>query len=140
MTVGHETIDELAEARERREGEHYDAELEWRYCQEQARESEDWSAEDYKQLLDGIRATAAKICPEQIDDSEVIQPELGACLRKARIRAGLSRLEVAKRMDAYYADTVRLEEGREKKPGWDQLQQYAEAINCRLRLTLEPLQ
>lgn len=64
--------------------------------------------------------------------------ELARTLIKARVEAGLTQAQVAKRMKTSQAAIARMEGGK-VKPSANSLERYAKAIGRRLRISFEPL-
>ena len=62
-----------------------------------------------------------------------------AAVAKARMRAGLSQAELAKRMKTTQSTVARLESGR-GKPSTRTLQRFAKATGHKLKITFEPLE
>lgn len=139
MTAKHEAIDELAEARERKEGAEYDAARHEALLRSQAEDIASRTGACPDQMATALRGILEGARKDRDQDPEPREnAELGLALAQARMRAGLSRIQVAKRIDTFYGFVKRLEEGRVANPKWTLLQQYAEVTNSRLRLTLEP--
>ena len=63
---------------------------------------------------------------------------LVAAVAKARLRAGLSQTQLAKRMKTTQSAIARLESGR-AKPSTRTLQRFAEATGHRLKISFEPV-
>lgn len=63
---------------------------------------------------------------------------LAAAVAKARLRAGLSQVELAKRMKTTQSTIARLESGR-GKPSTRTLQNFARATGHRLKISFEPI-
>lgn len=63
---------------------------------------------------------------------------LAAAVAKARLRAGLSQVQLAKRMKTTQSTIARLESGR-GKPSTRTLQNFAKATGHRLKITFEPI-
>jgi ribosome-binding protein aMBF1 (putative translation factor) len=63
---------------------------------------------------------------------------LAAAVAKARLRAGLSQVELAKRMKTTQSTIARLESGR-GKPSTRTLQNFAKATGHRLKISFEPI-
>lgn len=62
---------------------------------------------------------------------------------KARINAGLTQEEVAQRMNTTKSAVSRLEHGggrQQHSPSLATLRKYAEAVGCRLEISLHPLE
>lgn len=139
MTVRHKAIDELAEARERKEGAEYDAARREALLRSQAEDIASRTGACPDQMATALRGI---VRAARTDHDQQAAPqenaELGRVLAQARRRAGLNRVQLAKRIDTFYGVVQHLEEGRVTDPDWALLQQYADATNSRLRLTLEP--
>lgn len=63
---------------------------------------------------------------------------LAAAVAKARLRAGLSQAELARRMKTTQSTIARLESGR-GKPSTRTLDRFAKATGHRLKITFEPM-
>ena len=63
---------------------------------------------------------------------------LARTLIKARVDAGLTQAQVARRMKTSQAAIARMEGGK-VKPSTSSLERYAKALNKRLRISFEPL-
>jgi len=63
---------------------------------------------------------------------------LAAAVAKARIRAGLSQTQLAKRMKTTQSTVARLESGR-GKPSTRTLTRFAKATGHRLKISFEPV-
>lgn len=63
---------------------------------------------------------------------------LAAAVAKARIRAGLSQIQLAKRMKTTQSTVARLESGR-GKPSTRTLGRFAKATGHRLKISFEPV-
>jgi ribosome-binding protein aMBF1 (putative translation factor) len=63
---------------------------------------------------------------------------LAAAVAKARIRAGLSQAELARRMKTTQSTVARLESGR-GRPSTRTLDRFAKATGHRLKITFEPM-
>jgi transcriptional regulator with XRE-family HTH domain len=61
-----------------------------------------------------------------------------AAVAKARVRAGLSQTQLAKRMKTTQSAIARLESGR-ARPSTRTLQRFAEATGHRLKISFEPV-
>jgi ribosome-binding protein aMBF1 (putative translation factor) len=61
-----------------------------------------------------------------------------AAVAKARLRAGLSQTQLAKRMKTTQSTIARLESGR-GKPSTRTLQRFAKATGHRLKISFEPV-
>ena len=74
------------------------------------------------------------LLPDDVPDDALI-----AAVAKARMRAGLSQAELAKRMKTTQSTVARLESGR-GKPSTRTLQRFAKATGHKLKITFEPLE
>jgi transcriptional regulator with XRE-family HTH domain len=63
---------------------------------------------------------------------------LAAAVAKARLRAGLSQGELARRMDTTQSTVARLESGR-GRPSTRTLDRFAKATGHRLKISFEPV-
>lgn len=63
---------------------------------------------------------------------------LAAAVAKARIRAGLSQAELARRMKTTQSTVARLESGR-GRPSTRTLDRFAKATGHRLKISFEPM-
>jgi predicted transcriptional regulator len=63
---------------------------------------------------------------------------LAHTLIKARVDAGLTQAQIARRMKTSQAAIARMEGGK-VKPSTSSLERYAKALNKRLRISFEPL-
>ena len=63
---------------------------------------------------------------------------LAAAVAKARVRAGLSQAELARRMKTTQSTVARLESGR-GRPSTRTLDRFAKATGHRLKISFEPL-
>jgi len=63
---------------------------------------------------------------------------LAAEVAKARLRAGLSQAELARRMNTTQSSIARLESGR-SRPSTSTLARFAEATGHRLKIGFEPI-
>ncbi|MGH6769978.1 MAG: helix-turn-helix domain-containing protein [Xanthobacteraceae bacterium] len=63
---------------------------------------------------------------------------LAAAVAKARIRAGLSQAELARRMNTTQSTVARLESGR-GRPSTRTLDRFAKATGHRLKISFEPV-
>ncbi len=63
--------------------------------------------------------------------------EIARQLIRARRRAGMSQVEVAKRMRTTQSAVARLESGRQM-PAMSSLKRYADALGCRIQVRLLP--
>jgi transcriptional regulator with XRE-family HTH domain len=63
---------------------------------------------------------------------------LAAAVAKARLRAGLSQIQLAKRMKTTQSTVARLESGR-GKPSTRTLARFAKATGHRLKISFEPM-
>ncbi len=77
--------------------------------------------------------------PEYVAAYDALEEEfaLASALIEARARAGLTQVELARRMGTTQAVVARLESGR-VKPSTRTLERFAKATNSRLRITSEP--
>ena len=77
--------------------------------------------------------------PEYVAAYDALEEEfaLASALIEARSRAGLTQVELARRMGTTQAVVARLESGR-VKPSTRTLERFAKATNSRLRITFEP--
>ena len=77
--------------------------------------------------------------PEYVAAYDTLEEEfaLASALIEARSRAGLTQVELARRMGTTQAVVARLESGR-VKPSTRTLERFAKATNSRLRITFEP--
>ena len=72
---------------------------------------------------------------------DALEEEFGLALAvaKARVRVGLSKAQLAKRMRTTQSTVARLESGR-SKPSTSTLARLAKATGHRLKISFEPLQ
>ena len=79
--------------------------------------------------------------PAYRKEYEALEDEFAliAAVAKARARAGLSQVQLAKRMKTTQSAIARLESGR-AKPSTRTLQRFAEATGHRLKITFEPVE
>lgn len=78
--------------------------------------------------------------PEVRKEYDALEDEfaLAAAVAKARLRAGLSQTQLAKRMKTTQSTVARLESGR-GKPSTRTLTRFAKATGHRLKISFEPL-
>ena len=78
--------------------------------------------------------------PEYRKEYDALEEEfaLAAAVAKARIRAGLSQMQLAKRMKTTQSTVARLESGR-GKPSTRTLTRFAKATGHRLKISFEPV-
>jgi ribosome-binding protein aMBF1 (putative translation factor) len=78
--------------------------------------------------------------PEYRKEYDALEEEfaLAAAVAKARIRAGLSQVQLAKRMKTTQSTVARLESGR-GKPSTRTLTRFAKATGHRLKISFEPV-
>jgi ribosome-binding protein aMBF1 (putative translation factor) len=78
--------------------------------------------------------------PEVRKEYDALEEEfaLAAAVAKARIRAGLSQAELARRMKTTQSTVARLESGR-GKPSTRTLDRFAKATGHRLKISFEPV-
>jgi transcriptional regulator with XRE-family HTH domain len=78
--------------------------------------------------------------PEVRKEYDALEEEfaLVAAVAKARLRAGLSQAELAKRMKTTQSTVARLESGR-GKPSTRTLSRFAKATGHRLKISFEPV-
>ena len=77
--------------------------------------------------------------PEVRKEYDALEEEfaLAAAVAKARIRAGLSQAELARRMKTTQSTVARLESGR-GRPSTRTLDRFAKATGHRLKISFEP--
>jgi ribosome-binding protein aMBF1 (putative translation factor) len=78
---------------------------------------------------DGYRAEYERLGPEF---------DLARALIEARVRAGLTQADLARRMNTTQSAVARLEGGR-VRPSTKTLERFAEATGTRLRISFEPV-
>lgn len=125
------TTGDVAQIRERMEGYRYDAEREDQWVEDELESIGQPHNDALRDKLVALIADASR------KEDAITTPELGRTLTQARLQAGLTRLDVAKAMGSPYFLLERLEEGRIRQPSWDHLERYAEAVGCRLEVTLK---
>ena len=78
--------------------------------------------------------------PEERKEYDALEEEfaLAAAVAKARIRAGLSQAELARRMKTTQSTVARLESGR-GRPSTRTLDRFAKATGHRLKISFEPM-
>jgi transcriptional regulator with XRE-family HTH domain len=78
--------------------------------------------------------------PRYRQEYEALEEEfaLAAEVAKARLRAGLSQAELARRMKTTQSSIARLESGR-SRPSTSTLARFAEATGHRLKIGFEPI-
>jgi ribosome-binding protein aMBF1 (putative translation factor) len=78
--------------------------------------------------------------PEYRKEYDALEEEfaLAAAVAKARMRAGLSQVQLAKRMKTTQSTVARLESGR-GKPSTRTLGRFAKATGHRLKISFEPV-
>jgi transcriptional regulator with XRE-family HTH domain len=78
--------------------------------------------------------------PEYRKEYEALEEEfaLAAAVAEARIRAGLSQAQLARRMKTTQSTIARLESGR-GKPSTRTLDRFAKATGHRLKISFEPV-
>jgi transcriptional regulator with XRE-family HTH domain len=78
--------------------------------------------------------------PEVRKEYDALEEEfaLAAAVAKARMRAGLSQAELARRMKTTQSTVARLESGR-GRPSTRTLDRFAKATGHRLKISFEPV-